>query len=401
MTSNSYVSQLWFRQNDTFDPSVASLGDGSTGFIAVHTEGQITETSEPDHQATDRQTGDAAPTPKEPGGKLVKLAFSIPLVGLDLTPAIGAAPAAALNATAMLMRNMIGAEVDTTTRAITAGSTTSVTTGANNDNAETLAMLRATANERSRWASLAAGSAGAHNLVPTLDAAITAGEKHGTRAFQVPANPRQTGNYIHAVVNRAGIIRLYSGLRVTSAKITPQGGRGNVLLQVEMIGLRRQKTSAFTALPAHVEHPGYIQARGCRFVAGAVAFETSNFELDLGPVTVTEISQAGDEGIAGFFVHRFTPTFSVDAKYLAATEDDFEAATRRVALLAQFGRGVVSNSRANSIGFFSEGAQYVGLTEKDDGGIIRQAVQFAINTPEYPTRFAGARRGFHFVIAQG
>lgn len=325
---------------------------------------------------TNFATGRNRQTEPEVGADGAQITFTTPIQGLVSAAADGtAASSVADDWFDLILTNVFGAPRETTGEGLTASATASsldVDTDAFT-NQDMVAVQGASFDSgKVNWRRVS-GTASPYTMDRNLNATPDGSEiAYGAKIYRNSA----AGASLSACYDLDGTIYLLKGGRVSSMSIEMTAGELATLSVTMDFDSKLDDTSTKTALPTLGTLAGTpIKGLLGAFAWGSTEYAARTVSVDFGITMQPDATVTTANGRADMDIISIYPTVTVEPAYAQTFVDDMTGGTSR-ALSIQFGSGVVSGGVLNGCNLFMEKARLTQSNPSDDGGRLRNSLQF-------------------------
>ena len=325
---------------------------------------------------TNFATGRNRQTEPEVGADGAQITFTTPIQGLVSAAADGtAASSIADDWFDLILTNVFGAPRETTGEGLTASATASsldVDTDAFTNQDMVAVQGASFDNGKVNWRRVS-GTASPYTMDRNLNATPDGSEiAYGAKIYRNSA----AGASLSACYDLDGTIYLLKGGRVSSLSIEMTAGELATLSVTMDFDSKQDDTSTKTALPtlgtlAGTPVKGLLGA----FAWGSTEYAARTVSVDFGITMQPDATVTTANGRADMDIISIYPTVTVEPAYAQTFVDDMTGGTSR-ALSIQFGSGVVSGGVLNGCNLFMEKARLTQSNPSDDGGRLRNSLQF-------------------------
>jgi len=340
---------------------------------------------------TEWHTGRNRATPALSGRDGWSIDVEGPVIGLPAAAGDTATPALG-DWFDVLLEHVIGQATTTDGTAVTSATTTTLTPGADELNAEDLLCVHeagAFTHNRAQWRRVLSEAAGVYTVTLPFDSTPTSSAVAYGVGNYVPTSDEGGASTIALVADMGGTVYTLLGGRVTSFTITGEIN-GYVRFSASITGDRySEDTSAKTSLPTTAATCSPTPVRALLsplYFADAslhspinTTIPTKRFELNFG-IEASEVeSTEAAHGRANIESTKLRPTLAVEPLFSDDLLQLKRATEDRVAqLLLHMGSGDVSGGVLNSCAFFAEAAQVSEGNPTADGDRRRFPLTFRI-----------------------
>lgn len=180
-----------------------------------------------------------------------------------------------------------------------------------------------------------------------------------------------------------------TGGKVTSAQINCVLNKP-YSLDVTIEGISKSRVSAPASLPAAVP-PTYARLRHSQAPVyfGSTELDNAGWTFDFGLQTAPIESSGLAEGRAQIETIGFEPKLTIKP-FWSSTIEDWKSSATKAQITLGLGSGIQATSRANGASLIVPGMQIVSNDAGDDGGRVKQDLEFALADQIYPAADATA-----------